>query len=231
MNKKLLKKGMISSLDNSLWDNEATMALAVVIENNGQSIVVIPAHSRAEIACDPDLLLSRTDSKLPFDIVLMLNNRFSLPINAFAANKLKFDSELFENLIKNDLNILSENSGMGPRLTKISGETKERKQFLEDFARFRLNSWQEIFIEFTHKFKNRQSDKDRNFVVPQPRIIKPEPLGTKSSALKYHDFQELALQIAKKLGIKVKRQKIADVSEKADLFELISCKLADFIKT
>lgn len=228
----MLEPATIISLNNSLWPAENFLGLALTVRNNGASLVCAPAHDQLHNASEKDLIISRKDSGLPFDTVVMINDLLSLPECAAGKNALKLPAEVFAWLISSQAKAYSETSGPGSMQLTGSKSAEWRNGFLRNFAIFRLNSWREEFIKAADRLPQNRRRPGLDMAVAAIRRPAAGPLADKTARIstehsagrqaRQNDVKTGLLLLAREMGCC--RLEEADSIEKlteADLIALL----------
>jgi hypothetical protein len=182
-----LKQGNLSSLNNDLWPASELLALAVITKNNGSSLEVRIAHNDLNRISENDFMVSQHDSDLPFDLVILTDETYSLPVCAFGSRSLEIPQRIIECALGTTPENFSKNSGFGPVLPACSLEIAWRKKLIETFNIFRTFAWRNALVTSLAKKENAEPDLESKlgaFLVPiRHNLATPNPLEKKSSQL------------------------------------------------
>ena len=143
----LLSPQTLIPLDNSIWPDADYLALALVLENNGRSIKVLPVHNEPAQAGKNDAIIARADSGLDFDIVAAGQQPLSLPVSAFAGDGSRISEKAFLWLVSDRQSACSVKSGNGVEQIVGSFTSRWRDGFIKAFEMFRLCSWRREFVK------------------------------------------------------------------------------------
>lgn len=232
-----LRPQSLIALDNGIWPDADYLALALIIENNGNSIKVLPVHNDEAQAGENDAIIASVDSGLDFAIVVVGRAPVSLPSSAFAGNSRQLSKKVFKWVLSERHNAYSKYSGIGMELINGSSRNLWRNGFLAAFADFRFICWRNELLKAGRQRAescelpalnnlaaviNKIADEDRLMENNRAR----GPLVDKS--LKLIDFsaannrlKAAAVNLAEELGLDPQRLSAIKKLALSDIFELL----------
>lgn len=221
------------ALDNCIWPDADYLALALILENNGRSIKVLPVHNEPAQAGKNDAIIAQADSGLDFVIVAVGKQPLSLPVSAFASNGSRISEKTFLWLVSDRQSAYSAQSGNGVEQIVGSLPSRWRDGFIKAFEMFRLCSWRREFVKAGEEKAGQQALPALAAILQLAQskapggalAAKSAKLTTKTAAKNApgkHGLIEAASRLCNEMGY-IREQPISfeDMGE-ADIFELLT---------
>jgi hypothetical protein len=224
-----LRPQSLVALDNSIWPDADYLALAVILENNGSSIRVLPVHNDLAKAGGDDVIVAPVDSGLDFTIVAVGQQPLSLPVTAFAGTSRRIREELFVWLKSERPDPYSQSSGSGAEQIYGSSAIRWRQGFINAFEKFRLNCWKREFISAGEETATRQ---DLPSLAAMLHSLQSQRQGgvlaDKSSKLTagtmhgHGSLAKAASKLCREMGCEDKKISQLENMSEADIFEILT---------
>ncbi|MEW6711908.1 MAG: hypothetical protein AB1403_18950, partial [Candidatus Riflebacteria bacterium] len=178
-----MKHFFISNLNNQLWLNHDFMALALITDINPDSISVIPVHQNPEGFNIDDLIITRSESGISFDLIIPFLEPVSLPATGLGNRKTDLNDSANEKIALTLDNWKKKSLGISQASPAISG--KWRSNFIHAFEEFRTACWQKEFFSLTETiYSMSKPDFLKEFIPAKSVKTFANPLQAKSSCLK-----------------------------------------------
>jgi len=223
-----LRPQSLVALDNSIWPDADYLALALILENNGSSIRVLPVHNDLAKAGGDDVIVAPEDSGLDFTIVVVGQQPFSLPVTAFSGTSRRICEELFV-WMKSERSVpYSKCSGSGVEQIHGSSAIRWRQGFINAFEKFRLNCWKREFISTGEEAATRQALPSLAAILDSLQSQRQGGvLADKSSKLSIGkrdqgDLATTASKLCRDMGCEENQISQLEKMSEADIFELLT---------